>query len=152
MHRFWALARTRVHAVWPSFFLSHLRVLSLYLDDRGRKKGHQPYKPYRMMASARIGTSACEPQLSLLKKPTEWIQCTMTFQIFILSVVFIFGFNSFSWIYHVFIPSAPFGTSKNPFSRSALQEAKSAQISERIALLALADADHLQKSFCSAGE
>ena len=39
---------------------------------------------------------------------------------------------------------------EKPFS-SALEEAKSAQISERIALLALADADHLQKSFFSAG-
>ena len=38
---------------------------------------------------------------------------------------------------------------EKPFS-SALEEAKSAQISERIALLALADADHLQKSFSSA--
>ena len=59
------------------------------------------------------------------------------------------GFNSFMHIYilYLFIQSAPFGTSKNPFSRSALK----AQISERIAFLALADADHLQQSFSSAG-
>ena len=45
----------------------------------------------------------------------------------------------------------PSGTSKKIFSCSALEEAKSAQISERIALCALANADHLQKSFSSAG-
>ena len=105
-----------------------------------------------MMVSARIGTSACQPQVSLLKeKPAEWIQ-QKTFQTgkiqFILSVVF-FWVSTHSCIYilYLFIQSAPFGTSKNPFSRSALK----AQISERIAFLALADADHLQQSFSSAG-
>ena len=113
--------------------------------------------------SARIGTSACQPQVSPLKN-TNWmdsIENIITFQTeknqFILSVMFIFWISThrnyiyIHSIYNLFIPSAPFGHQQKNFSCSALEEAKSAQISERIALLALADADHLQKSFSSAG-
>ena len=132
------------------FFHRVLRILSLYLDDRGRKKGHQSYQPYRMMVSARIGTPKKSQQNGFNIIIPDWKGPIPSF-----SGVFI-GFQLIHvrilyMQYNVFIPSAPFGTSKNPLSRSALEEAKSAQISERIALLALADADHLQKSFSSAG-
>ena len=50
IYPFWTPGRTRIHAVWPSFFPSRLRILSLYLDGRG------------------MGTSACQPQVFLLKK------------------------------------------------------------------------------------
>ena len=50
IYPFWTPGRTRIHAVWPSFFPSRLRILSLYLDGRG------------------MGTSACQPQVFHLKK------------------------------------------------------------------------------------
>ena len=132
-----------------------------------RKKSHQSYEPYPMMVSATIGTWACQQQVFLRKK-VSWIDSIQNIPdrkdpIHCFSLCFFFLVSAISlvvqliqymhlsfFIQSILIPSAHFGTSKNPFSRSALEEAKSAQISERIALLALADADHLQKSFSSA--
>ena len=129
------------HASMPHgqvFFHRVLRILSpqyILMAEEG-KKGHQSCQLCRMMVSARIGTSACQPQVSLLKeKPAEWIQLIITFQTgkiqFILSVVFFLGFNSFmhTYIYICIIifssnlhPSAPAKT------RSAAQRLKKQRV------------------------
>ena len=83
-----------------------------------KKKRHQSCQLCRMMVSARIGTSACQPQVSLLKKASwmdsiynvpDWKDPIHSFQWCFL------GFNSIMYIYiYLFIPSAPFGHQQKP--------------------------------------
>ena len=77
------------------FFHRVLRILSLYLDDRGRKKGHQSYQPYRMMVSARIGTPKKSQQNGFNIIIPDWKGPIHSF-----SGVF-FGFNSFMYVYYI---------------------------------------------------